>query len=69
VGPQRLEDLPHRGVPLVVGQGLLGRHPGRDADGQDDVAELLARGLAHDAADGLDDVDHRLAGGQEQHRV
>src|SRR5690606_16433098 len=36
---------------------------------QDDVAVVLAGCFAHDAADGLDDVDHAAAGVQEQHRV
>ena len=41
----------------------------RGADGQDDVAVVLALGLAHHPADRLDDVDHGIAGVEEQHRV
>jgi len=71
VRARRLQDLPHGGIPLVVPQGDFGCHPVGDADGQDDVAELLVPGrvLAHDPADGLDDVDDRLAGREEHHRI
>ena len=59
VRPQCLEDLPHRGVALVVPERLLRSHPRGDADRQDDVAELLVAFLveAHDTAYGLHDVD------------
>ena len=62
VGSQRLEDLPDDLVALVVAQRLFGRHRPRDADRQDDVAEVLALELAHHPADGLDDVDDDLRG-------
>jgi len=69
VGAQRLQHLPDDLETLVVAQSLLGRDPGRDDDGQDDVAEVLAGGLAHDPPDRLDDVDLGAAGGQEHDRV
>ena len=69
VRAESLEDFPHRGIPLVVPQRLLGGHPGGDPDGQDDVAILLAGRLAHDAAHGLHDVDDRFARREEHDRV
>src|SRR5699024_4129715 len=69
VGAQGVEDLPHGLEPLVVCQGLGGWGVSGDGDGKDDVAVVLAGGFAHDAADGLDDVDYGVAGVKEQHRI
>ena len=69
VGAQRLQHLPHDLEPLVVGEGHLGGHAGRDRDGQDDVAVLLARREAHHPAHRLHDVDDALARVEEHHGV
>ena len=43
--------------------------PLRHDDGDDHIAIILARRLAHDAADGLDDIDLAVAGREEENRV
>ena len=67
--PQGIEDCPDHGKTLVVVEGFFRRHSGRDEDGNDDVAEFLARRGAHDAPHGLHHVDLGIAGRKEQHRV
>ena len=67
--PQGIEDCPDHGKTLVVVEGFFRRHSGRDEDGNDDVAEFLARRRAHDAPHGLHHVDLGIAGRKEQHRV
>ena len=37
--------------------------------GEDDVAALFPRGIPHDAADGLDDIDLGIARGEEEHGI
>ena len=67
---QRPQDPAHRpvalGAPLQRGRDVLARF---DDDGNDDVAEALARRLPHDAPDGLDDVDLAVPGVEERHGV
>lgn len=69
MGAQRLKDLPDDLEALIIGQGLLRRHPGGHGDGQNDVAVVLTRCQAHHPADGLDDIDHRVTGLEEEHGV
>lgn len=69
VGAEGLEDLPDDGVLLVVFEGFLRGGVGGDADGEDDVAVLLAGSLAHDAAHRLDDIDNRVARVEEHDGV
>ena len=60
VAAQRAQHAPDDLEGLVVVEGLLGALVGVDDHRQDDVAQLLAGRLAHDAAHGLHDVDLRL---------
>ena len=69
VGAEGVEDGPDDVVHVGIVEGVLGRHVGRDDDGNDDVAVFLAGSLAHHAADGLDDVHHAVLGGEEEDRV
>ena len=69
VAAQRVDDLPDDLVFRTASQrhcriGALGHE-----DRQDDVPVFLARGLAHDASDGLDDVGSTLAAAQVDDRV
>ena len=65
VSAKGLEYLPDNFVLLVIGQGFFWGHVGRDAYGEDDIAEVLPLRLAHDAADGLYDIHYRIAGVQK----
>ena len=71
VGAQGLEDLPDDFVNLVVVEGFVRLHARGDDDGQDDVAAffLPSGAFAHDAADGLDDIDLGIARSEEEHGI
>ena len=64
-----MQDLPDDAVRVVVVERLVRLDAGRDDDGQHDVAALLAGRVAHDAADGLHDVDLRVARSEEEDGV
>ena len=66
---QCLQHAPDVCEHLAVVERLLGRHAGGDENGEDDVAEVLPLGAAHDAADRLHDVDRGVLGVEEDHRV
>ena len=69
VRAEGLEDAPDVREHLAVVERLLRRHAGGDENGQDDIAEVLALGAPHDAADGLDDVNGRVLGIEEDDGV
>ena len=69
VRTKRLQHLPHHGIGFVVAQRIVRLNAGWDDDRQDDVATLLARGVAHDPANRLHHVHLRVARGQEQHGI
>ena len=69
VSTQGVEDLPDHAEARVVIEGLGRGDSRRDGDGQDDIAVVLALGFAHDAADGLDDVDHGIARVEEDDAI
>ena len=72
VGAQGEQNLPQFLPSLLGGAGaqpFLRVGAGRNQNGADDVAEFLAGGGAHGAADGLHHVYRTLAGLQESHRA
>ena len=69
VRAQGVQHGPDDAERLVVLERVLGAGVRRDDDGDDDVAVAFAGRGAHDAADGLDDVDLRFARGEEEHGV
>ena len=69
MGAKGIENLPDNPVFLIVVQGLVGWHIGRDAHWKHDIAHLLAFGSAHHAADRLHHVDLTLARMQEENRI
>ncbi len=69
VGAQRLQHLPDHGIGLVVVEGLVRLHAGRDHHRQHHVATLLARCIAHHPAHRLHHVHLRITRGQKQHRI
>ena len=69
VGAQGLQDVPDDFVFFVVVEYFFRFLVAGDADGQDDVAVFFAGGFAHDAPYGLNDVDLRAAGGEEEDGV
>src|SRR5699024_1338509 len=69
VSTQGVENLPDDAEARVVIEGLGRGDARRDGDGQDDVAVILILRLTHDAADGLDDVDHGIARVEEDDAI
>ena len=58
--PQRIEHLPHGAVFLVVVQSVFRGCPHCYADGQNDIAVLLARSFTHDPTNRLHHVHNRI---------
>ena len=69
VGTQGVEYAPYGGETLVPVEGLPRVVGGGHGDGQDDIAVFLAGRGAHDAPDGLYDVDLGVARAHEEHGV
>ena len=69
VGAKRTQHAPHGGEAFVVIERGLGLNPRGHRDRKDDVAVLLALGLSHRPAYGLDDIDLAVPGAHEEHRV
>ena len=61
MGAQGIEDLPDNFVTLVVIQRVFGFGIRRDGNGQDDIAQFLTLGPAHDAPNRLHHVDLAFA--------
>ena len=68
VGGDGIDHLPDSAI-RALAHGVMWGRPGRAGDGQDDVAEPLALGLAHDPADRLNHIDLRPARVQEHDGV
>ena len=68
VAADGIKHLPDGFPAIVVVEVVLGRGSGRNDDGKNDIAELLGAfgRLAHDAADGLDNLDLGFAGVHEK---
>lgn len=66
VRAEGLEDFPDDAVGVAFVEGVGGVGVLGDDDGDDDIPAFFARGVAHDAADGLDDIDLRIAGREEE---
>ena len=66
---QRFEHFPYDRISLIIIKRLIRCHTGRNHNGKNDIAKLLAFKLPHHAADGLDNVDLRFLGLQEDDGV